>query len=227
MHPYCPSGVLNAISAAYYRVPAQRRPYCWTERQISRLFDDIVRVGLQAGSEPEPQWGNSHFLGTILVANDRSDWIGTRKVVVDGQQRLTTAMLLMICLIRQVQERHDGVLLNAQGLKLATADSLYWMYVREDGLQDARRYRLELPGPDGRALKAIIDGSAPGEADDSHVYAAYETIRDTMSSLKSLDTMLYGLMRLELFAINLPSLDRADEIFKNVNARPDLRWFSE
>lgn len=221
MNFYCPSGVLNALSAAYYRVPVQRRRFCWSQRQITQLIEDIVRTGLQPSTENGCSWHDSHFLGTILVANDSSNWVGSRKAVVDGQQRLTTIMLVMICLVRQIRERHGGILPDSQGNQLATADRLFWMYVREDRLGGDKLYRLELPGADGRALKAIIDESGMKEADASHLYEAYELILNYVASLKSLDFLLHGLMRLELAAINLPSRENADSVFRTVNAKAD------
>ena len=91
----------------------------------------------------------------------------------------------------------------------------------EDRLGGERLYRLEVPGADGRALKTNIDESAPKEADAAHLYAAYALIRSSVASLKSLDFLLHGLMRLELAAINLPSRDNVDSIFTSVNAQAD------
>lgn len=223
MNPYCPNGILNALSAANYRGLDRCRPYCWSDGQITRLLDDIVRAGAGCDDELKRASGQSHFLGTILVADGPPEGLQPKKILVDGHQRLTTVALIIMSMIRHIQERHDGVLLDARGRELATADDLLWRYVREDGSPEKRRYRLELPGADGRALKSIIDANSPDAADASHVYSAYRTICSAISSLNSLRTVLYGLQRLDSVAIKLPSLDNALEIFNDVNARAEYR----
>lgn len=72
---------------ARYVIPVFQRVYSWNARQCQELLGDILR----AGRTDEP-----HFMGLLLFAPD-ADAHGTlRQVnVIDGQQRMTTMMLLM------------------------------------------------------------------------------------------------------------------------------------
>jgi len=67
----------------FYRVPEYQRPYSWDAEQ----FQDLVNDLLDANKEQE------YFLGTIVV--HKKDGVCD---IVDGQQRLTTIMILMAVL---------------------------------------------------------------------------------------------------------------------------------
>jgi len=67
----------------FYRVPEYQRPYSWEEEHFTELIDDL----LNASKDRE------YFLGTIVVHNK-----GGVNDIVDGQQRLTTILILMACL---------------------------------------------------------------------------------------------------------------------------------
>ena len=82
-----------------FRVPPYQRHYAWEERQLTEFIDDLCNV-------PE---GKHHFLGTLLFMRPSTGisaapitpytptGSGPYKVfdVVDGQQRLTTAVLFI------------------------------------------------------------------------------------------------------------------------------------
>lgn len=72
-----------------YRIPQYQRPYKWENEQIEQLWDDIF--------EAYENNTDNYFLGSIITAKsqDYSDYID----VVDGQQRLTTLMILF-CVLR-------------------------------------------------------------------------------------------------------------------------------
>ncbi|MBD5356355.1 MAG: DUF262 domain-containing protein [Bacteroides sp.] len=62
-----------------FRVPPYQRGYRWERRQVKQLLDDIEK------SEKDP-----YYLQPIVVAPGASGWFD----LVDGQQRLTTLMLI-------------------------------------------------------------------------------------------------------------------------------------
>lgn len=76
-------------------IPDYQRPYSWTEEQCEQLFDDL-RGHLDCYKK-----GSQYFLGTIVVhahEGDDNTW-----VVIDGQQRLTTLMVLLAVLFHKTQ----------------------------------------------------------------------------------------------------------------------------
>ena len=77
-----------------FLVPHFQRPYSWREPEWRVLWDDLVE--LVGEDDPEP-----HFLGSIVSAPARAVPEGVEKrLLIDGQQRLTTVVLLL-ALIRE------------------------------------------------------------------------------------------------------------------------------
>lgn len=77
-----------------YQIPDYQRPYSWTDEQVRQLWEDLYEA-YQSNLEDEESNSN-YFLGSlIIIQKDMAE------DVVDGQQRLTTLMILL-CVIRQV-----------------------------------------------------------------------------------------------------------------------------
>lgn len=72
-------------SDALYQIPIYQRPYKWGDDEIDKLWDDI----LESYNNQEP----NYFLGSIITAPSKNG--GKYLDVVDGQQRLTTLIILM------------------------------------------------------------------------------------------------------------------------------------
>ena len=73
-----------------YKIPLYQRPYKWVDEQVEQLWDDVFDA---YKNEIE-----NYFLGSIITAKPaESDSVFTD--IVDGQQRLTTLMILF-CVLR-------------------------------------------------------------------------------------------------------------------------------
>ena len=71
-----------------YRIPIYQRDCSWTEDQVDDLIGDVVRMDRDK---------SEHFFGTIVLAESSPGSVpddGDR-FVIDGQQRLTTAALVL------------------------------------------------------------------------------------------------------------------------------------
>ncbi|MDW8368620.1 MAG: DUF262 domain-containing protein [Geminicoccaceae bacterium] len=78
-----------------FRIPEYQRAYSWTEEQRNDLFDDIEHA-----SAPESGDFREHFMATIVIratGKKIRDGMDEYRVchLVDGQQRLTTLVLLL------------------------------------------------------------------------------------------------------------------------------------
>lgn len=68
-------------------IPFFQRKYVWTETQWKQLFDDLLE---------SHKSGKEHFLGSILLKQLSSNaGQGSRRSLIDGQQRLTTFSILL------------------------------------------------------------------------------------------------------------------------------------
>lgn len=66
-----------------YEIPDYQRPYSWRKEECIRLWEDIVAYYEEENKE------SPYFLGNTIVYSESG-----RRIVVDGQQRLITLMLL-------------------------------------------------------------------------------------------------------------------------------------
>lgn len=76
-----------------YKIPLYQRNYAWGEPEISQLFADIT-----AGLEEQPN--QPYYLGTLVVARSQikkgSDKEDHDYELIDGQQRFTTLLIILI-----------------------------------------------------------------------------------------------------------------------------------
>lgn len=115
------------LSTGVYVIPKNQRGYSWTRKEIDDLFIDMELMG-----------NKSHYLGTIIVTkneqfqtdDDRTPSV--RYILEDGQQRLTTLLLL----INEVKNR----LIEIDGKKTTESDLLEKLIVFK---QENVRLRIE------------------------------------------------------------------------------------
>jgi len=79
-------------SREVFSIPHYQRTYAWGEKQLNEFFEDLYYL----------KEGRNYFLGTILLQQTEEEH-GPYEVihVVDGQQRLTTAIVFIKCLLEQ------------------------------------------------------------------------------------------------------------------------------
>ena len=98
-------------------IPAYQRPYSWDEKNISRLFEDVLRGIRQIISRPD----TISFIGTIIAIND-TEYQTIKPIyhaklprcvmtIIDGQQRICTILLSNIVMhdyIRHTVKQLEG-----------------------------------------------------------------------------------------------------------------------
>jgi hypothetical protein len=80
-------GIASVISSTFLTVPVNQRSYSWTEKEVKDFLNDLSK-GV-ASSEP------FYYLGPIVLREVQPDMA---MQVVDGQQRLVTAILALIAI---------------------------------------------------------------------------------------------------------------------------------
>ncbi|WP_120907907.1 DUF262 domain-containing protein [Helicobacter pylori] len=81
--------ILATALVSYYQIPDYQRPYQWTEKNCEKLLDDLF-------SSYEYHKGSGYFCGSLvlIVINTDSETNAETYDIVDGQQRLSTFILL-------------------------------------------------------------------------------------------------------------------------------------
>lgn len=77
--PYTPS----SIGEIKFRIPLYQRPYAWEREQVQQLLEDLYAVSKSK---------QHYFIGIMSVCQTESDL--NRYDLIDGQQRITTLMLI-------------------------------------------------------------------------------------------------------------------------------------
>ncbi|OOQ02638.1 hypothetical protein B0X44_05480 [Helicobacter pylori] len=79
----------------FYQVPDYQRPYVWDKDHLGALIDDLV--GSYTNNRED-----KYFCGSIVIAENQKD---KRWDVVDGQQRLTSFIILACTILRLYKHR--------------------------------------------------------------------------------------------------------------------------
>jgi len=88
-----------------FKIPEYQRAYDWNKKNITRLLEDCLN-GFYYLSIQEKQDAESFtFLGTLILVKEQkaeNNFNGTSLSIVDGQQRLTTLILISCALIEEI-----------------------------------------------------------------------------------------------------------------------------
>ncbi|GAA9752316.1 DUF262 domain-containing protein [Helicobacter pylori] len=82
----------------YYQIPIYQRPYQWTEENCEKLLDDLF-------FNYEDDRESDYFCGSLVLIEIREDSKAKIYDIVDGQQRLSTFILLAKVLVTLYSER--------------------------------------------------------------------------------------------------------------------------
>jgi uncharacterized protein with ParB-like and HNH nuclease domain len=135
-----------------YVVPLFQRPYSWEKTQWKTLWDDIFE--LYEHENPSP-----HFMGSIVTMQTDSGPESVPKyLLIDGQQRLTTAFIILAVLRDKAKELEQAKIADAINNQF-----LANIYVEDD--QDY--YKLQPTQGDRQSFHQIIKyGFEPNESNN-------------------------------------------------------------
>ncbi len=99
--------ILATELSAYYQIPAYQRPYQWTEKNCEKLLDDLL-------SSYECYRESDYFCGSLVLIAIGIDSETNAKTydIVDGQQRLSTFILLAKVLVTLYDKVLNDKVLN-------------------------------------------------------------------------------------------------------------------
>lgn len=77
--------------SANYLIPDYQRPYAWEEDECQTLWDDIFSFAFPDNNNDAFDKNDEYFLGAIVTYKNENK----QSEVIDGQQRLTTILLML------------------------------------------------------------------------------------------------------------------------------------
>jgi len=201
--------------SAQYAVPVYQRGYEWTNEQTQEFFDDLDSISNESSAD-------KHFFGFMLSVSNPDDPDKIIKIV-DGQQRMTTVMLFLIC-ARNFFHKHR---------KLQNAVTHFeFLQTRINISHDRQKLVLTL----GRANQKfyqdllsklcieqdLIDKWASTSSSNKLLAAAYKNLSQCISG-KSIDEVykyvVTLLTRFEIYRYKYPNEQKAYRVFDLVNNR--------
>ena len=75
---------------ADFLIPDYQRPYAWGEKECETLWEDLFSFAFPENDYEKFNSNDEYFLGPIVTFTNADG----KQEVIDGQQRLTTLMLL-------------------------------------------------------------------------------------------------------------------------------------
>lgn len=215
-----------------YVIPTFQRPYVWNQDdQWEPLWNDVRNTAERYIDELAGTDGNNplaeertgtHFMGAVVLQQQptASAEIETRSVI-DGQQRLTTAQILMDA----AQEVFEEIGADDEARRV----SRLVLNAYADGDEAFKLWPTSLDQEPFRA--AMVNGAPTEGHEDSLIVKAHDFFRlqirewieaaltndERAERIHALEAALFGL--LEVVVIDLASADDAFVIFETLNAR--------
>ena len=191
-----------------YVVPLYQRTYNWEKRQWEQLWDDILEV--YALETPK-----NHFIGSIVTHQvPNSPQAVDCYMLIDGQQRMTTLMLLL-SVIRQSAEGEKATWGNL-------ADNIQETCLINKFSPGDQAFKLMPTRRDRDAFTNVIAGNSP--AAGSQIAKALEYFSEMLgkgdSENNKLDLRkLHGCIvnHLDMVSIHLEDNDSPNRIFESLN----------
>jgi len=142
-------------------VPVFQRDYSWGTKHCLQLWKDILRVGSDSNAK-------AHFVGSVVyIAAEETSAKITRWLLIDGQQRLTTLILLLAALRDRIPESDGNGQQCFDDEALPTRLELGDYYLCNIHGKGDRRHKLHLRRGDHETLTAILEGKdLPVDASD-------------------------------------------------------------
>ncbi|GAA6886112.1 DUF262 domain-containing protein [Helicobacter pylori] len=190
-----------ALTGTIFSIPVYQRNYTWEEENCEKLLQDIVSIS---------QNKKTHFMGSItyilhLIDDEKSLRQLQEFVIIDGQQRVTTIMLLLKAIETKIQ--NEGIkkeidnLLNLSG----------------------QRLRLKPIKSDKEAFDLVMQNRSHELQGESHIRNNYKFLTKELEKYISkgyrIEEIYGAFLRLKIVAIGLElGEDDPQVVFESINA---------
>lgn len=194
---------------AQFMVPVFQRVYSWDRVQCRQIWKDVIHAGAD---------GKDHFAGTLIYREEGPEEAPaehganaqalSRFSIIDGQQRLTTTMLLIAALRDKLRSMGET----------QRADELDQRYLHAA----PREMKLVLSSEDAGTLEHIIDKKAlPPDVEPSKLLVENHKLfaESLASSDADIEAAMQGLSRLKVVAVELGDCDSPQQVFESLNTK--------
>lgn len=189
-----------------YQIPIWQRSYAWEEKQLLQLWEDIIWQHGRTGDSVGP----GHYLGSLVVADGKAPAAGvTTHEVIDGQQRMTSIILLLCAIRDALKEAGDE----------DTATKINENYLVNRLEEGDKRLRLLPRGNDRDAMRTVVLGGS-GDLPPGLIRSASEFFARQVAGLEAPDLADIAaciVSQLNIVAITSEPEDNTHRIFESIN----------
>ncbi len=184
-----------------YTIPVYQRNYTWEKENCELLYNDIV-----SSIKNE----RNHFLGSLVYSTTKRNDIKSCPII-DGQQRLTTIMLLLKAI--------DDLIKDPENItKKKIRQNIY-----NENCEERYKLKLKNSDNDNSELEKVLMGNTTNLDTSSKVVINYNhfktLIKKTIESEQwAPDKLVEGIDRLEIVEIVLNEGDSPQKIFESINS---------
>ena len=207
-----------------YRIPQFQRPYAWRlDTQWAPLWEDVRQVA-ERRLNSESSEDRPHFMGAIVLQQQPNN-VGevTKRLVIDGQQRLTTLQLLLRATQHAFQGQDDASRADRIG-ELTVNKESHW------GSEPDNETKIRQSNQNDKdAFQEAIRAPMYNSSSERLITKSYKYFRDTVGDwlnedpanrharADALEQTLTSL--LQIAAIELDEHEKPHIIFETLNAR--------
>ena len=185
-------------------IPVFQRDYKWTEDDCRQIWKDTISV---ATADPDAR----HFIGSFVYKRtDDVSPVFSRWLMIDGQQRLTTVMLLLAAL-------RDHLRASGWAGDDPTPERIDRQLLRNVDEPERRKLKLTLRRHDHSTFQAILNCAAQIPDASPRIHENYQYFR-TMVATVDPRTLYQGIGRLVIVRVRLDDGDDAQMIFESLNS---------
>lgn len=187
-----------------FRIPVYQRNYDWSESNCNRLLDDIKAI---------MESGEKHFLGTIVFMAAKSGGFTLQEyIIIDGQQRLTTLMLILKALSAVAENVGDDCYHEIEE-----------SYLHNKYCDEEYKVKLKPIKSDNNQFLLLLNGKLDEMDEDTHIYQNFQLCRERFErwAEKGItpSNVLDALTKLEIVEIVLTKgEDDPQVIFESINS---------
>jgi uncharacterized protein with ParB-like and HNH nuclease domain len=189
-------------------VPIYQRKYSWTEKQCAMLWEDIQKLSLKSSK-------TGHFIGSIVGFEGEIAIPGKvhEKILIDGQQRITTLSILMIAMSRTYESIGES----------DAASDIMEQFIINPKKIDEDKYKLLLTNQDRETYIALVEGREKDCKNPSmQLLSNFNFFIDRLENFKDaekLNRIYMGINSLDLVYIGLNDThDNPQLIFESMNS---------
>jgi uncharacterized protein with ParB-like and HNH nuclease domain len=194
-----------ATTKTVFSIPVYQRNYDWRREQCQQLFTDILEVGKNTKI-------TAHFIGSIVYVHDDIYSVPdiTELTIIDGQQRITT-LILIYAVIRYLAGKQNNKNLQAD---------IEETYLKNKFAPESEKLKLKSTENNKESLNFVLDFKDGNEwnGDHSRVIENFNFFKDKIN-VDNYEMVRLGLNKLTFVSIALDRHnDNPQRIFESMNS---------